>query len=127
MDVNGEAVSQDVNKLRVSQLSLVDLAGSERSSRTKNIGQRLCEAGKINQSLMALRKCLETLRENQLNGTNRMIPYREQKITMLFKNFFEGDGDIRMVLCVNPSISDAEENAVSLRVFHRKRSFSVLN
>ena len=92
---------------------MVDLAGSERTSRTNNTGQRLCEAGKINQSLMALRKCLELLRENQVTGMNHIIPYREQKITMLFKNFFEGDGSIRMVLCVNPSISDAEENSVS--------------
>ena len=29
----------------ISQLSLVDLAGSERTSRTKNSGQRLREAG----------------------------------------------------------------------------------
>ncbi|XP_065202815.1 kinesin-like protein KIF23 [Planococcus citri] len=115
LDTTGETVSQDPDKLCISQLSLVDLAGSERTNRTKNIGQRLCEAGKINQSLMALRKCIESLRENQLSGSNRMVPYREQKITMLFKNFFEGDGNIRMILCVNPSIYDAEENALVLQ------------
>jgi kinesin family protein 23 len=51
--------------LTVGQLSLVDLAGSERNSRTKTTGERL--------------------RENQLNGTNKMVPYRDSKITHLFK------------------------------------------
>lgn len=97
----------------VSQLSLVDLAGSERTNRTKNTGQRLNEAGKINQSLMVLRKCLETLRYNQQTGAPKMVSYREHKITLLFKNFFEGDGDIRMILCINPKMADADENAVS--------------
>ena len=56
----------------VSQLSLVDLAGSERTNRTKSSGERLKEAGQINQSLMALRQCIDVLRENQKNGSNRV-------------------------------------------------------
>lgn len=56
----------------VSQLSLVDLAGSERTKRTKNTGSRLREAGSINSSLMALRNCMETLRENGLSGTRKV-------------------------------------------------------
>jgi kinesin family protein 23 len=71
--------------LTVGQLSLVDLAGSERNSRTKTTGERLREAGSINNTLMTLRSCLEILRENQLNGTNKMVPYRDSKITHLFK------------------------------------------
>ena len=38
---------QDIDKICVSQLSLVDLAGSERTGRTKNAGDRLKEAGKV--------------------------------------------------------------------------------
>jgi kinesin family protein 23 len=71
--------------LTVGQLSLVDLAGSERNSRTKTTGERLREAGSINNTLMTLRSCMEILRENQLNGTNKMVPYRDSKITHLFK------------------------------------------
>jgi kinesin family protein 23 len=56
----------------VSQLSLVDLAGSERTKRTKNTGSRLKEAGSINSSLMALRNCMEVLRENSLNGSRKV-------------------------------------------------------
>ena len=49
----------------VTQLALVDLAGSERTSRTGNAGYALKEAGRINNSLMNLRRCMERLREHQ--------------------------------------------------------------
>ena len=125
--------------LVVSQLSLVDLAGSERTNRTKNTGQRLREAGKvwgmrfcacsetlseifitcnyilgnINNSLMCLRTCLEILRENQQNGSNKIVPYRDSKLTHLFKNYFDGDGQVRMIVCVNPKVEDYDETIVS--------------
>ncbi|XP_068617658.1 kinesin-like protein KIF23 [Battus philenor] len=115
VDEMGEAVIQNKKFLKISQLSLVDLAGSERTNRTKNTGQRLREAGNINKSLMTLRTCLEALRENQINGTNNMVPYRESKITHLFKNFFEGEGQVRMVVCVNPRAEDYDENIQVMR------------
>lgn len=93
----------------VSQLSLVDLAGSERTKRTKNTGSRLREAGNINSSLMALRSCMEVLRENIMNGTKKIVPYRESKLTLLFKNYFEGHGHIKMVLCINPRSIEFDE------------------
>lgn len=99
----------------VSQLSLVDLAGSERLSRTNNTGQRLREAGNINNSLMTLRTCLEILRENQKFGMNKKVPYRESKLTNLFKYFFDGGGDVRMIVCVNPRTEDYDENAQVLK------------
>ncbi len=114
MDVNGETVLHDKKFIAISQLSLVDLAGSERTNRTRNEGPRLREAGNINNSLMTLRSCLEMLRENQTSGAEKkIIPYRDSKLTNLFRNFFEGDGHIRMVVCVNPSVEDYDENIVS--------------
>lgn len=104
---------QDKKAISISQLSLVDLAGSERTNRTKNCGQRLREAGNINNSLKTLRTCLENLRENQQMGSTKMIPYRESRLTHLFKNFFDGEGDIRMVVCINPRIADYDETIVS--------------
>jgi len=97
------------NSLTISQLCLVDLAGSERTKRTKNTGSRLKEAGSINSSLMALRNCLEALRENTSNGTRKMVPYRDSKLTLLFKNYFEGNGKIKMILCLNPSAVEFDE------------------
>ncbi|CAH2056143.1 unnamed protein product, partial [Iphiclides podalirius] len=115
VDEMGEAVIQNKKFLNISQLSLVDLAGSERTNRTKNTGQRLREAGNINKSLMTLRTCLEALRENQINGTNNMVPYRESKITHLFKNFFEGEGQVRMIVCANPRAEDYDETLQVMR------------
>jgi kinesin family protein 23 len=99
----------------VSQLSLVDLAGSERSKRTNNSGDRLRETGKINNSLMTLRKCLEIMRENQLHGANKVVPYRESKMTLLFKRYFEGEGQVEMIVCLNPGIEDHSETIQVLR------------
>ncbi|KAJ8707721.1 hypothetical protein PYW07_011398 [Mythimna separata] len=115
VDEMGEAVIQNKKFLNISQLSLVDLAGSERTNRTKNTGQRLREAGNINKSLMTLRTCLEALRENQISGANNMVPYRESKITHLFKNFFEGEGQVRMVVCANPRAEDYDETLQVMR------------
>lgn len=70
--------------------------------------------GNINQTLMALRTCLEVLRENQKTpGNNKMVPYRDSKLTHLFKNYFDGDGRVRMVVCVNPKAEEYDETVVS--------------
>jgi kinesin family protein 23 len=111
--MDGENVLQDKKAIGISQLSLVDLAGSERTNRTKNCGLRLREAGNINNSLMTLRNCLEILRENQQTGSMKMIPHRESRLTHLFKQFFDGEGDIRMIVCVNPRVADYDETIVS--------------
>ena len=123
-------------------MSLVDLAGSERTNRTKNTGQRLREAGtylssvntiivlcilkksnqlfhlgNINNSLMTLRSCLEILRENQIQGTSKMVPYRDSKLTHLFKNYFDGEGQVRMIVCVNPRAQDFDETIVRKELY----------
>lgn len=120
-DNQGENIVQDRRTITISQLSLVDLAGSERSSRTKNTGVRLREAGNINNSLMTLRTCLEYLRENQqllINAANgKKIPYRDSKITHMFKNFFDGEGQVSMIVCVNPRGEDYDENSVGKLLF----------
>ena len=37
------------------------------------------------------------------------MPYRDSRITHLFKNFFEGEGKVKMVVCVNPMAADYDE------------------
>uniref|UniRef100_A0A7N8XTL6 Kinesin-like protein n=1 Tax=Mastacembelus armatus TaxID=205130 RepID=A0A7N8XTL6_9TELE len=115
LDADGDNVLQDKNQVTVSQLCLVDLAGSERTGRTGAEGTRIREAGNINQSLLNLRTCIEILRENQMCGTNKMVPYRDSKITHLFKNYFDGEGRVRMVVCVNPNAGDYEETLLVMR------------
>lgn len=111
VDSTGKGVLDDKDYISAAQLSLVDLAGSERTQRTRNTGNRLKEAGNINNSLMVLRQCIEILREKQANPglTNKIIPYRDNKLTLLFKSFFEGEGRIRMIVCAHPGIEEYDE------------------
>ena len=96
------------------KISFVDLAGSERTHRTGNMGARLKEAVAINGSLMTLGRCLEALRYNQqVKKTGnlakvpfKMIPYRESKVTHMFRDAFHGYGHI--VLSVNVSASSID-------------------
>ncbi|KAK0145109.1 Kinesin-like protein KIF23 [Merluccius polli] len=115
LDADGDNILQDKTQVAVSQLCLVDLAGSERTSRTRADGNRLREAGNINQSLMTLRTCIEVLRENQMCGTNKMVPYRDSKVTHLFKNYFDGEGKVKMIVCINPKAEDYEETMLVMR------------
>ncbi|XP_032088789.1 kinesin-like protein KIF23 isoform X4 [Thamnophis elegans] len=115
LNADGDNVLQEKELISLSQLSLVDLAGSERTNRTKAEGNRLREAGNINQSLMTLRTCIEALRENQTYGTNKMVPYRDSKLTHLFKNYFDGEGKVRMIVCVNPKAEDYDESLQVMR------------
>uniref|UniRef100_A0A6I8R0T8 Kinesin-like protein n=1 Tax=Xenopus tropicalis TaxID=8364 RepID=A0A6I8R0T8_XENTR len=112
LDADGDNVLQEREQITLSQLSLVDLAGSERTNRTKAEGSRLREAGNINQSLMTLRTCIEVLRENQLFTITNFL---DSKLTHLFKNYFDGEGKVRMIVCVNPKADDFEESLQVMR------------
>lgn len=46
-----------------------------------------------------------------------MVPYRDSKLTHLFKNYFDGEGKVRMIVCVNPKPEDYEESLVN-SLFH---------
>ncbi|PKU32920.1 hypothetical protein llap_16776 [Limosa lapponica baueri] len=126
LDADGDNVLQEKEQIILSQLSLVDLAGSERTNRTKAEGNRLREAGNINQSLMTLRTCIEVLRENQMYGINKMVPYRDSKLTHLFKNYFDGEGKVRMIVCVNPKAEDYEESLQVMRFAEMTQEVEVM-
>ncbi|XP_029698911.1 kinesin-like protein KIF20A [Takifugu rubripes] len=94
----------------LSEFSLCDLAGSERCNKTKTFGERLKEAGNINNSLLILGKCITALRNNQ---TDRMksscIPFRESKLTKLFQAFFCGRGQASMIVNINQCAATYDE------------------
>ncbi|XP_033763361.1 LOW QUALITY PROTEIN: kinesin-like protein KIF20B [Pecten maximus] len=105
----------DPHVARVSMLSLCDLAGSERYSKTQSNGERLKEAGNINTSLMTLGRCIEMLRYNQHHKEKqKIIPFRDSKLTRLFQNFFSGRGKAAMIVNVNQCASMFDE---TLHVF----------
>lgn len=65
----------------VSCLTLCDLAGSENPGKTGNVGSRLREAGRINNSLLVLGRCLEALRLGK--GAEQRAPFRDSKLTQV--------------------------------------------
>ncbi|KAL7998248.1 putative kinesin-like protein [Plasmopara halstedii] len=102
-----------------SKVSIVDLAGSERGSKSGATGLRMQEASKINNSLMNLMRCLETLRWNQQHPPNlqKMVPFRESKLARLFQENLVGNdyGPIVMIVAVNPSSHEFDETLRTLK------------
>lgn len=56
-----------------------------------------------------------------------MVPYRESKLTSFFKSYFDGEGRIKMVLCVNPTADGYEELQVNLNKLRFLFSFILFN
>ena len=44
----------------------------------------------------------------------QIVPYRDSKLTHLFKNYFDGDGMVKMVVCICPKSEDYDETIVSV-------------
>ena len=43
----------------------------------------------------------------------QLVPYRDSRLTHLFKNYFDGDGKVRMIVCINPMAEEYDETIVS--------------
>ena len=56
-----------------------------------------------------------------------MVPYRDSKITHLFKNYFDGEGKVRMTVCVNPKANEYDETIVSSVLVTNKHYNMILN
>lgn len=98
-----------VEKPTTARLCVVDLAGAERQKKTKTDGARLNEAMSINKDLMVLGHCLRDLRYNQLHskGTQKVPPFRDSRITMLFRDYLSGNGQISVIAAISPRLEDA--------------------
>ena len=97
-------------------ITFVDLAGSERASRTNNDGIRLKESACINSSLMALGRCLEALRYNsEYHSATRVVPFRESKITHIFRDVLHGRGQLMLMVNVSTAAGDYDETTHVLR------------
>jgi kinesin family protein 23 len=46
-------------------------------------------------------------------GTKKLVPYRDSKLTYLFKNFFERDSCVHALVCLNPRVADFDGTIVS--------------
>lgn len=94
----------------INQLSFCDLAGLERSKQTEATGKTAREATHINQSLLALSRCINTMISNQKSIAKEQIPYRTNKLTRLFQAYFEKRGMVKMIVNFNPSLSCFDES-----------------
>ncbi|KAL0031011.1 hypothetical protein WJX79_008907 [Trebouxia sp. C0005] len=111
------ASGHEEESARMGRLSFVDLAGSERANRTGNVGARLKESVAINASLMTLGRCLEALRWNQQHRAvePKLVPYRESKVTHLFRDVLHGWGQILLSVNVSPCAKDYDETSHVLK------------
>ncbi|KAI3386506.1 hypothetical protein SNEBB_005080, partial [Seison nebaliae] len=91
---------------KVLLITFCDLAGAERTSKTEAKNLQLKEACHINTSLLALKRCLHTLKTiNESNNSNNStlnstksseisknirIPFRDSKLTRVLQPFFVG-------------------------------------
>jgi len=88
---------------------IVDLAGAERVSRSGVLGNGVIETGNINSSLLVLKKCFSAMEANSRinNIENKLIvPVRESKLTMLFKEYFAPHQNISVICTINPDKYD---------------------
>ncbi|VDN20396.1 unnamed protein product [Dibothriocephalus latus] len=87
---------------------------------------KLFYQAQINNSLMNLRRCIDVLRTNQMASPRedglglgvsqtlpRKVPYRDTKLTHLFKSYFEGSGQVLVLICIRPKIEEYDETLVS--------------
>ena len=93
------------NFIEPVSLCIVDLAGAERVSKSGVIGTNLKEAGNINSSLLVLKKCFDAMEANSrtnLVDKKLIVPVRESKLTMLFKEYFAAHQNISVICTINP-------------------------
>lgn len=87
-------------------IGVVDLAGSERSNK---VFASIDETSNINKSLLCLGRCIKALNE-QPDGQNPNIPYRESKLTKVLIEYFAAKTEVLMIANVNQHQSCYHEN-----------------
>lgn len=101
-----------------SWLSIVDLAGSERLSVMNSGIGSFKEACNINKGMLVLGKCIRCLKEQGKSSQKIPIPYRESKLTHIFKNLFEPtrrQAKAAIIINVSPNITQIEDTIFSLQ------------
>jgi hypothetical protein len=93
-----------------SVLNLVDLAGSECQKNTNADGDRQYEASKINKSLLALSKLIDSLQ----NGKSLAV-WRESKLTLYLQNSIGGNALTAIIYAINSELSQKSTSEYTLR------------
>ena len=51
---------------------------------------------------------------NNATIQQQIVPYRDSKLTRLFKSFFDGSGHVAILVCVHSTMSEYAETVVSV-------------
>jgi hypothetical protein len=98
-------------------LNLVDLAGSEKVNHSGVTGNNLEEAKKINLSLSALGKVINSLILN-----NDHIPYRDSKLTRILQESLGGNFKTTLLVTCSPSARSYNETMDTLKFAVRAKA-----
>lgn len=93
-------------------ICIVDLAGAERASKSGVSGNGLKETGNINSSLLCLKKCFDAMEINsKVNCAEKkvIVPVRESKLTLLFKEYFAAHQNISVICTINPDKNEIND------------------
>lgn len=107
----------ETNTVKTGMLYLVDLAGSEVVKKTQASGQTLEEAKTINKSLSTLGQVINALTDEKAQH----VPYRDSKLTRVLQNSLGGNSKTVLIICLSPSVYNAEETASTLRFGKRAK------
>nr|CAD7572321.1 unnamed protein product [Timema californicum] len=100
----------------INTFSFCDLAGTERAKKTHNIGERLKESQNINTSLLVLGRCLKAIRHNQKTKDKCMVPFRDSKLTQLFRQpLLSKNSSVAMIVNINPDPHIFDETITVLK------------
>ena len=109
--------TNDLSQIKCSRLSIVDLAGSERVSPSETNAQTVTEACNINKSMLVLGRCIREIRKVNKGGQSQ-IPFRESKLTELFRDIFESSNRqtmISIIVNISPSTTQFDDTLFSLQ------------
>eukprot|EP01083_Nonionella_stella_P023526 65115_1 len=120
LTVQSTETKDGIRKTRTACFNLVDLAGSERQTKTLASGERLREAGTINNSLSCLGNVIMALVQIA-NGRSRYIPYRDSKLTFLLKDSLGGNSLTFIVANVSPAACNYGETYSTLKFAQRAK------
>lgn len=108
----------DFSQIKCSRLCIVDLAGCERVSTTDPTDPKtVSEAGNINKSMLVLGRCIRQIRKVN-SGVTTQIPFRESKLTELFRDFFEPgkrSTTCSIIINISPGIGQFDDTLFALQ------------
>ena len=111
--------SEDISKMCSSKLSIVDLAGSERVDPMEKSNIMVSEACNINKSMLVLGRCIREIRKIKNGAKGVQVPYRESKITELFRDFFDPISTKKtfcsIIVNISPSTVQFEDTLFALQ------------